>query len=223
LRLRADASPFDQEGFVSGDIHLTPLDEAVRILDEICATLPLRSIERDIVVCAQLYLMGDLSPGNSVARWWNGQKAGWWRLPGVLADDPVVAVEKSQAEQSRKAGRGQNMNPQNSRLIPVNPEQVKNQIKLLEAKLDMQKGKLKALIKHSDMTRRLVTYLSRYITHSPENTTPGPVSLWNESHKLQETAGKQIIEVQIAELESQIFIHKMMLDEAEKSRSGLVV
>lgn len=114
------------------------------------------------------------------------------------------------------------MNPQN-RLIPVNPEQIKNQIKLLEAKLDMQKAKLRALIKHSDMTRRLVTYLSRYITHSPENTTPGPVSLWNESHKLQETAERQIIEVQMAELESQIFIHKMMLDEAEKSKSGLLV
>lgn len=144
---------------------------------------------------------------------------------GMFQPGQMAAVEKFQSEQAEKVERGQNkMNPsQNQRLIPVNPEQVKNQIKLLEAKLDMQKAKLKALIKHSDMTRRLVTYLSRYITHSPADVTPGPVSLWNESHKLQETAEKQIIEVQIAELESEIFIHKHILAEAEKSRSGLVV
>jgi hypothetical protein len=113
------------------------------------------------------------------------------------------------------------MNPM-QRNIPVNPEQVKNAIMLTEAKIGMQQEKLAALTKHSDMTRRLVTYLARYITHSPENVTPGPVNLWITTHQQQEKAERAVIEVQIAELQSQLAIHKFMLEEAEKQGSGLI-
>jgi hypothetical protein len=43
---------------------------AIRLLNSKLNELPIRSIERDIVVCAMLYLEGDLQPGGSVKRWW---------------------------------------------------------------------------------------------------------------------------------------------------------
>jgi hypothetical protein len=113
------------------------------------------------------------------------------------------------------------MNPM-GRTIPVNPEQIKNAIMLIEAKIGMQQEKLAALTKHSDMTRRLVTYLSRYITHSPENVTPGPVSLWIGTHQQQEKAERSVIEVQIAELKSQLAVNQFILEEAQNQGSGLI-
>lgn len=48
-------------------------DPSIRLLHSIEKTLPLRSLERDILVCAILYLEGDLQPGHSVAAWWTRQ------------------------------------------------------------------------------------------------------------------------------------------------------
>ena len=45
-------------------------DPAIRLLWDILETLPIRSLEHDIVSCAMLYLEGDLRPGGSVQRWW---------------------------------------------------------------------------------------------------------------------------------------------------------
>jgi hypothetical protein len=112
------------------------------------------------------------------------------------------------------------MMPQRS--IPINPLQVENAIKLLEAKIGMQQEKLAALTKHSDMTRRLVIYLARYITHSPENVTPGPVNLWVTTHQQQEKAERAVIEVAIAELKSEVAIRQAMLEELKSQGSGLI-
>ena len=113
------------------------------------------------------------------------------------------------------------MNPMN-RTIPVHPEQLKNQITLTEAKIAMQRTRIQALTKHSDMTRRLVTHLARAILSIHSDTTPGPVALWNETHKAQEHADKEVIEVAIMELERDLNVAKFLLAEAEKSRSGLI-
>jgi hypothetical protein len=43
-----------------------------------------KSIERDILVSAELYLMGDLTSGGSVEAWCNGETDGVWKHPGVL-------------------------------------------------------------------------------------------------------------------------------------------
>lgn len=43
---------------------------AIRLLARIEEQMELRSVERDILTCAMLYLEGDLQPGRSVARWW---------------------------------------------------------------------------------------------------------------------------------------------------------
>lgn len=52
---------------------MDPGDYAAKvILDAIADSLPTRSIERDIVVCALLYLEGDRQLGYSVERWWWG-------------------------------------------------------------------------------------------------------------------------------------------------------
>jgi len=45
----------------------------MRLLERTIKQLPLRSTERDIVVCALLYLEGDLQPGGTVERWWKHQ------------------------------------------------------------------------------------------------------------------------------------------------------
>jgi hypothetical protein len=49
-------------------------DPAVRLLHEKSKALPLRSLERDILTCAILYLEGDLNPGGSVALWWGHEE-----------------------------------------------------------------------------------------------------------------------------------------------------
>lgn len=113
------------------------------------------------------------------------------------------------------------MTPMN-RSIPINPLQVENAIKLLEAKIGMQQEKLAALTKHSDMTRRLVTYLARYITHSSPDVTPEPVKLWNTTHQQQEKADRAVIEVAIAELKSEVAIRQAMLEELKSQGSGLI-
>lgn len=53
---------------------------AIDILTLTEAKLKPRSIERDIVVCAILYLEGDLQPGHTVERWWAEQD----RLDGFV-------------------------------------------------------------------------------------------------------------------------------------------
>ncbi len=45
---------------------------AIRLLNQIADALPLRSIQRDILTAAILYLDGDLRPGGTVAHWWSG-------------------------------------------------------------------------------------------------------------------------------------------------------
>ena len=75
--------------------------DPVEILDQICGELPLRSIERDIVVCAELYLMGDKSPGQTVERWWSGDTTGEWLHPGVLE---TPNVERTRLRRSGGAG-----------------------------------------------------------------------------------------------------------------------
>ena len=47
---------------------------AISLLDRKADSLPLRSIQRYIVVCAMLYLDGDTKPGGTVARWWAEQE-----------------------------------------------------------------------------------------------------------------------------------------------------
>lgn len=53
---------------------------AIVLLDRLCDTLPMRSLEHDIVVCALLYLENDRpcdrEPGHSVERWMNAQLKG---------------------------------------------------------------------------------------------------------------------------------------------------
>jgi hypothetical protein len=97
--------------------------------------------------------------------------------------------------------------------------QVENAIKLLEAKIGMQQEKLAALTKHSDMTRRLVTYLARYVVHVPQTVTPEPVTLWLTTHKQQEHAERAVIEIAIAELRSEVAIRQAMLEELKNSSS----
>jgi hypothetical protein len=113
------------------------------------------------------------------------------------------------------------MNPM-GRQIPINPEQVRNNIKLTEAKIAMRKTELSALVKHGDMTRRLVTHLSREILHVPAAVTPDPVRIWCETHKLHEHAQEEVIQVAIMELERDLAVANFMLAEAEKSKSGLI-
>lgn len=48
---------------------------ALRLLEEKIQDLPIRSLERDILICAQLYLEGDTQPGHTVERWWQQQEA----------------------------------------------------------------------------------------------------------------------------------------------------
>ena len=50
-------------------------EPGVPLLTGLADTLPIRSIERDIVVSASLYLQGDIQPGGIVERWWNSQGA----------------------------------------------------------------------------------------------------------------------------------------------------
>ena len=52
------------------DNHMCAIDLLGRVAD----SLPLRSIQRDIVTCALLYLEGDLQPGYTVEKWWNEQE-----------------------------------------------------------------------------------------------------------------------------------------------------
>lgn len=58
----------------------TPVKQAIRILERAKEQLPTRTIERDIVVCAILYLEGDLAPGGTVAS--------WTRAQGIPEPDP---------------------------------------------------------------------------------------------------------------------------------------
>jgi hypothetical protein len=116
------------------------------------------------------------------------------------------------------------MNPSQRGMIPVNPELVANQIKLFEAKLGMQKTKLNALLAHGKQTRALVRQVVEMIAGPLRSKTVEPImNAWQSTHHSQEGIEKQIIEVAIAELESQIFIHKKLLEEADQERSRLVV
>lgn len=53
-------------------IEALPLDIkiAIRILGAKQEELKRKSVERDILVCAQLYLEGELEPGHTVEQWW---------------------------------------------------------------------------------------------------------------------------------------------------------
>lgn len=46
---------------------------AIGLLNKTADSLPIRSIEHDILVCALLYLEGDTQPGHTVERWWKSQ------------------------------------------------------------------------------------------------------------------------------------------------------
>ncbi len=58
----------------------TPIKQAIEIMERAKEQLPLRTIERDILVCAILYLEGDLTPGGTVAS--------WTRVQGIPEPDP---------------------------------------------------------------------------------------------------------------------------------------
>jgi len=109
------------------------------------------------------------------------------------------------------------MNPM-GRSIPINPEQIKNAIKLIEAKIGMQEEKLAALYEYSRMTRKLVNAFVR----SQTRTVDLELTWWAEAHEKQEAAERAVIKVQIAELKSQLAINQFMLQEAEKQGSGLI-
>ena len=55
------------------DRYTNHRDPAIRLLNKIANSLPIRSIGRDIVVCALLYLEGDKRPGHTVESWWNAE------------------------------------------------------------------------------------------------------------------------------------------------------
>ncbi len=42
------------------------------LLMHVSDSCPVRSIERDILISALLYIAGETEPGNTVARWWGG-------------------------------------------------------------------------------------------------------------------------------------------------------
>ena len=48
---------------------------AIDLLSAIADQMPVRSCERDMVVCALLYLEGDRAPGGSVMAWWAEKEA----------------------------------------------------------------------------------------------------------------------------------------------------
>jgi 5'-deoxynucleotidase YfbR-like HD superfamily hydrolase len=105
------------------------------------------------------------------------------------------------------------MNP-----MGVNPEQVKNAIKLIEAKIGMQEEKLAALFEYSRCTRKLVAAFVRSQTRSCDLE----LTWWESAQEKQEKAERSVIQVQIAELKSQLAINQFMLEEAQKQGSGLI-
>jgi hypothetical protein len=48
---------------------------AIEVLENLMDQLSVFAIERDILVCAALYLEGDKQPGGTVERWWKRQGA----------------------------------------------------------------------------------------------------------------------------------------------------
>jgi hypothetical protein len=109
------------------------------------------------------------------------------------------------------------MNPM-SRTIPVNPEQIKNAILLIEAKISMQEDKIEALFEYSRSTVKLVEAFVR----SQTNTCALELTWWKSAYEKQEDADRAVIQVQIAELKSQLAINQFMLEESQKQGSGLI-
>jgi len=109
------------------------------------------------------------------------------------------------------------MNPtQQKRLIGVNPDMVRNQIKLFEAKLEMQQQKLRATVNHGKQTRTLTREVIEAVVGPLRwKTFASIVNAWHSTHQQVENADLEIVKVAIAELESQIFIHNEMLKELE--------
>src|ERR1700751_3852568 len=95
------------------------------------------------------------------------------------------------------------------RNIPINPEQVKQQINLLEAKLAMQQHKRNCLVNSGKATRKFVSAFVKSQTRSVDLE----LKWWTDARYEQEQIELQTVDVVIAELQSALAIHRAALEE----------
>jgi hypothetical protein len=109
------------------------------------------------------------------------------------------------------------MNPMN-RNVPVNPEQIQNALRLLEAKIAMREAKRVAMKELGHATRQLM----REFVRSQTNTCNLQLEWWIDAHEKQEGWNISILDVELSELKSQLEIGKAALSEAKEAPSGLI-
>lgn len=109
------------------------------------------------------------------------------------------------------------MNPMN-RNVPINPEQIKNALKLLEAKIAMREAQRVAKKEEGHAIRQLVGEFVK----SQTNTCALQLSWWLDAHEKQESWDISILNVELSELKSQLEIGKAALSEAKEAPSGLI-
>ena len=123
--------------------------------------------------------------------------------------------------QSANPAKAKTMHPNqpNRRLIPVNPEVVKLEIQLIDAKLGMQEQKREALKTYSKETRKLV---KAYIELSIGQVLDDQVNEWTTAGNALEKHELAIIDVTIAELNRDLAVAKRLLQECEEETKRLL-
>ena len=112
--------------------------------------------------------------------------------------------------------------------IPVNPAQVENSLKLVEAKITLHEQRLRTYREHGRAWRALVDQATddicagRSTASSLMCVMEARSQEWRAAHKSMEEAEAQLMEVAIAELKSQASIYKAMLSEADESEHRIL-
>ena len=108
---------------------------------------------------------------------------------------------------------------------PVNPEHVMHSLKLTEAKITLHEQKIRTYRAEGQAFRALVASginsLAVQVFGVVSKSVPD-LEEWRAAHKAMNEADLQIMEVSLAELQSQAMLYRAMLGELEKSESRLI-
>lgn len=110
-------------------------------------------------------------------------------------------------------------NPSGRRLIPVNPEVVKMEIQLIDAKLGMHEQKRTAIHEYSKLTRKLVKSFITLVVGDGLNLE---INEWTTAGNALEKHEIAILDVAIMELNRDLAIHKRLLQECEEEAKRII-
>lgn len=109
-----------------------------------------------------------------------------------------------------------NFNPPQQR-IGINPEQLRNQVQLLNAEVQLHEREVYTLREFGKAEREAWTVLLKHNNEFSDEAFAR--KRFDLAHKAHETAVVDIKNLEIAKLKSQAAIAQAMLDEAERSQS----